>query len=101
MAQRRGLSVAGILHALENTLVDGEDEDDGLELPDIDSEEEADFVVIEEITLENGVEVDRVVHNLSPSPAPRQVLIIYTNSIETYSSSFDLSIGMTAISTAG
>ena len=100
MARRRGLNVAGILHALEDTL-DGDDEDDGLELPDIDSEEEADFVVIEEITLENGVEVDRVVHNLSPSPAPRQVLIIYTNSIETYSSSFDLSIGMTAISTAG
>ena len=100
MARRRGLNGAGIRHALEDTL-DGDDEDDGLELPDIDSEEEADFVVIEEITLENGVEVDRVVHNLSPSPAPRQVLIIYTNSIETYSSSFDLSIGMTAISTAG
>ena len=37
MAQRRGLSVAGILHALENTLVDGEDEDDGLEFPQVDT----------------------------------------------------------------
>ena len=32
IAQRRGLSVAGILHAL----VDGEDEDDGLEFPQVD-----------------------------------------------------------------
>ena len=37
IAQRRGLSVAGILHALENTLVDGEDEDDGLEFPQVDT----------------------------------------------------------------
>ena len=73
MIRHRGLNVAHILHALEDRLVDGKDEDGGLEFPKVDSDEDADYVV----TFAHGLEVDRVQHQLSPSLHPRQVLIIY------------------------
>ena len=63
MIRHRGLNVAHILHALEDRLVDGKDEDGGLEFPKVDSDEEADYVV----TFAHGLEVDRVQHQLSLS----------------------------------